>query len=287
MSSTPPSPARLWPPEEAQLPRLFERARLQRGRALLANIDAVSTDAHGAVATVRGTGGQLYELNVQGVSDAQGRPHYSALCSCGTRRFCEHAAAVMLKLQTEADAPARAALLHQWATALRRKAGREELKALPRLPEADAARLMDLLMGEALPPAPAAPATAPAPAPAPADESSAGERARFQPRLTLRTLGRGDGLLGMAPDRARKLGPRGDAVTVAQVDWTYVGADGLAWQTPVPRSLLNSRPALTQALGGGRTLARDLGAEAEARWTLRCCNGAAPPRRWVWTSSGR
>ncbi|MCV2361581.1 DEAD/DEAH box helicase [Paucibacter sp. TC2R-5] len=170
----------------------------------------------------------------------------------------------MLKLQIAADAPQRAALLQTWVAALRRKAGRDELKTLPRLPEADAAKLMDMLLSDQAPAAPA-PALAPAPAPAPAPK---GEPARFRPRLNLRTLSRGDGLLGLAP--GGKLGPRGDAVTVAQVDWTYADARGLLWDTPAPRSLLNSRPPPTQVLGQ-RLLARDLLAEAEARDQLWSC----------------
>ena len=38
----------------------------------------------------------------------------------------------------------------------------------------------------------------------------------FQPRITLRTLGRGDGLLGLKPQGPR--GPRGGQVTLAQID---------------------------------------------------------------------
>ncbi|MCV2353783.1 DEAD/DEAH box helicase [Paucibacter sp. B2R-40] len=162
----------------------------------------------------------------------------------------------MLKLQIAADAPQRAATLQVWVEALRRKAGRDELKTLPRLPEADAAKLMDLLLSDAAVPAPPALPAAPPPS------LPKGEPARFRARLTLRTLSRGDGLLGLAP--GGKLGPRGDAVTVAQVDWTYAGETKLLWDTPAPRSLLNSRPPLTQTVGA-RLLARDLLAEAEAR----------------------
>ncbi len=39
------------------------------------------------------------------------------------------------------------------------------------------------------------------------------EGVRFRPRLTLQTLGRGDGLLGLTPVGA--FGPRGGQVTVA------------------------------------------------------------------------
>ncbi len=247
--------SRIWPPDEARLARLFERPRLARGRVLLPQILGVTADAHGATGRVRGGGEVVHELAVQGVADSDGQPHYSALCSCRTQRFCEHAAAVMLKLQAEADAPLRANALHQWLDALRRKAGKDELKALPRLPEADAAKLMDLLMQDGVPPPAAVP-------PAVQAVEPAGEPATFRPRLTLRTLTRGDGLLGLAP--GGRLGPRGDVVTVAQVDWTYRTADGLAWQAPAPRSLLNSRPPLTELLGQ-RRIARDLRAEAEAR----------------------
>ncbi|WP_233151747.1 DEAD/DEAH box helicase [Pelomonas sp. KK5] len=264
MSATAPdlTETRLWPPEEAQLQRLFERARLQRGRVLLTAIVDIDADAAGAVARVRGGGALVHELAVQGVRDARGRPHYSALCSCSTGRFCEHAAAVMLKLQAQADAPRREQLLQLWLDALRRKAGREELKSLPRLPEADAARLMDLLMEDGSP----APPTAPAPI---AETPPEAEPATFRPRLTLRTLGRGDGLLGL--QRGGTLGPRGDSVTIAEVDWTYRCEDGHAWSTPAPRSLLNSRPAATVEIAPGRRIARDLGAEADARdqlWSL-------------------
>ena len=41
----------------------------------------------------------------------------------------------------------------------------------------------------------------------------------FRPRITLMTLGRGEGLLGLQPHGT--LGPRGDSVTLAQIDWTY------------------------------------------------------------------
>jgi len=257
---------RIWPPTAEQLTHLFERARLQRGRQLLGQIQQLQSDEQGASATVRGAREQVFELALQGLAGPDGQARYSALCSCRTRRFCEHAAAVLLRLQAEADAPAREQLLQTWVAALRRKAGRDELKALPRLPEADAARLMDLLLSEpppSLPPQPAAPVPAPLPA---------AEPARFSPRLRLRTLGRGQGLLGLAP--GGKLGPRGDTVTVAQLDWCYTLAEGGVWQTPAPRTLLNSRPPPRQAIeldGRRQWLARDLQAEAEARDQLWAC----------------
>jgi superfamily II DNA or RNA helicase len=88
----------------------------------------------------------------------------------------------------------------------------------------------------------------------------------FIPRITLQTLDRGHGLLGLKPQG--KLGPRGDSVTLAQFDWTYQTETGGRWQTPAPSSILNNRPAPTQQLldaGGGAVLMqRDLAAEADA-----------------------
>ncbi|MFC5474423.1 DEAD/DEAH box helicase [Paraherbaspirillum soli] len=88
---------------------------------------------------------------------------------------------------------------------------------------------------------------------------------RFRPRLTLQTLTRGDGLLGMKP--SGPFGPRGGSVTVVQIAWTYSGGDGLRWETPAPTALLNRRPASSQFVEdahGQRVLLRDLGAEADA-----------------------
>ena len=254
--------SRIWPPTGEALARLFDRGRLQRARQLQGQILEVRADGQGASARVRGAREQVFELDLQGVADASGQPRYSALCSCRTQRFCEHAAAVLLKVQIEADAPQREALLQQWVQALRRKASRDELKRLPPLPEADAARLMDLLLREEEP----GPASAAAPPPAPIEPDTRSEAARFQPELRLMTLGRGDGLLGLAP--GGRLGPRGDHVSVAQLHWVYRFDDGCRWQTEAPRSLLNSRPPaqqLVDAPSGPRRLARDLLAEAEAR----------------------
>ena len=259
MPTSTPTPD-LWPPDTTRLLQLFDRTRLQRGRAIQAQIISLKRDAHGASASIRGGSGVVYELVVQGVADAQGAPHYSALCSCRAQRFCEHAAAVMLRVQADAAAPAREDALQAWAQALRRKAGRDELKALPRLPEVDAGKLMDLLLSDA----PEPPDIDMVPAP-----PALGEAATFRPRLTLRTLNRGDGLLGMAPSGI--LGPRGDAVTVAQIDWVYTAAtDGLAAKVPAPRSLLNSRPPLNLPVGR-RLFVRNVSAEADARdalWSL-------------------
>ncbi|MCZ8076182.1 MAG: hypothetical protein O9341_18845, partial [Paucibacter sp.] len=245
-----PSAPRIWPPTAEGLARLFERGRLQRARQLQGQILEVRADGQGASARVRGAREQVFELDLQGVADAAGQPRYSALCSCRTQRFCEHAAAVLLRLQTEADAPLREALLQQWVQALRRKASREALKRLPPLPEADAARLMDLLLRgdedeQASSPSPAADPPAPPAEPAePAEPDLRVESACFQPEVHLMTLGRGDGLLGLAP--GGRLGPRGDHVSVAQLHWAYRFEDGSRWQTEAPRSLLNSRPPAQQ-----------------------------------------
>ncbi|MES2934388.1 MAG: DEAD/DEAH box helicase [Pseudomonadota bacterium] len=89
---------------------------------------------------------------------------------------------------------------------------------------------------------------------------------QFRPRITLQTLARGDGLLGMKP--SGPFGARGGNVTVVQIDWMYTGLNGLQWETPAPTVLLNRRPLATQSLldaqGQAITLWRDLGAEADA-----------------------
>ncbi|CAM8666340.1 HepA Superfamily II DNA/RNA helicases, SNF2 family [Comamonadaceae bacterium] len=89
---------------------------------------------------------------------------------------------------------------------------------------------------------------------------------QFRPRITLMTLGRGEGLLGLKPQG--KLGPRGDSVTLAQFDWTYRTPAGDRWETPAPSSILNSRPAEIEELfdtgGPVLRLQRNLVAEADA-----------------------
>ncbi len=89
---------------------------------------------------------------------------------------------------------------------------------------------------------------------------------QFRPRITLQTLDRGHGLLGLKPQG--KLGPRGDSVTLAQFDWTYLTEAGDRWQTPAPTSILNNRPPTTQELfdtdGTAVQMERDLAAEADA-----------------------
>lgn len=145
--------------------------------------------------------------------------------------------------------------------ALRQQVGPAQLQALAPLGAAEAAQVMALLRGESPPVA-----------------TPAGHLARngaqhpgmahghFRPRITLMTLGRGDGLLGMAPQG--KLGPRGDSVTLVQIDWTYRTDAGATWHTPAPTSILNARPAPVQDLfdTGGPVvrMQRDLAAESDA-----------------------
>ncbi|MEH0168419.1 DEAD/DEAH box helicase [Roseateles microcysteis] len=237
----------IWPPDAERMRQLFAPERLRRGALLGERLIELKLDEDGAMARLSGAGGQVFELTLQGVTGRDGRPHYSALCTCKQRHFCEHAAAVILSLPRHAAVDAGSDALVQWAGALRSQASRSTLRELPRLADADAGRLLDLLMDDGL---------------------GAEVQAVFRPRLTLRTLGRGDGLLGMARDGA--IGPRGDSVSLAWVDWTYRGAAGFAWQTPAPRSLLNSRAPARQQVAG-RWLQRDLAAEADARdqlWDL-------------------
>ena len=85
------------------------------------------------------------------------------------------------------------------------------------------------------------------------------ETARFQPRLSLQTLTRGDGLLGLRA--APGFGPRGGQLTVACVDWTYAVGAGAPWSTPAPTSVLQPRPWPVPPH-------RDLGAEQAAADTL-------------------
>ncbi|KNZ32665.1 MAG: helicase [Methylibium sp. NZG] len=95
----------------------------------------------------------------------------------------------------------------------------------------------------------------------------------FRPRLTLTTLTRGDGLLGV---RAMEgFGPRSTQATVAQVRWTYTTEQGLRWETPAPARLLNARPKsdevqplLRGAWDQRVRLQRDTLAEADARDAL-------------------
>lgn len=155
-------------------------------------------------------------------------------------------------------------MIAAWVAALRRQANAAALQALPPLTDAEAARVMALMRGDSEADAQATPS---ARRPALPPGIAAGH---FRPRITLMTLGRGDGLLGLKPQG--KMGPRGDSVTLAQIDWTYRLEDSpqaaIAWQTPAPTSILNSRPAPLQDLydTGGPVLRmqRDLAAESDA-----------------------
>jgi hypothetical protein len=82
---------------------------------------------------------------------------------------------------------------------------------------------------------------------------------RFRPRLTLQTLTRGDGLLGLRA--VPGFGPRSTQLTVARVDWTYRSATGTPWATPAPTTVLNTTPWPVPPH-------RDLAAEAQARDAL-------------------
>ena len=94
---------------------------------------------------------------------------------------------------------------------------------------------------------------------------------RFQPRLSLQSLGRGDGLLGMKPDGP--FGPRGGTVTVARVEWRYHGPGGLVWRGDAPTSALGRREAAARTVederGRRMRLQRNPLAEAEALEELR------------------
>ena len=89
---------------------------------------------------------------------------------------------------------------------------------------------------------------------------------RFQPRLRLQTLTRGDGVLGLRP--AGLFGPRGGNVTVASVDWTYQAPHGPGWETPAPTTRMAPPPSATQTVvaddGQSWRIQRDLAAEAAA-----------------------
>jgi superfamily II DNA or RNA helicase len=151
-----------------------------------------------------------------------------------------------------------------WLAALRSGADATELRALPTLSDADAAHVMATLRE---PPAPTPAKQARPTTPAGTDTAVPGE---LVPRLTLQTLTRGDGLLGLRAMNG--FGPRGAQLTVAQIDWTYTTDTGLRWETPAPAGVLNTRPKPTQLLRGAWDarvlLQRDLPAEADARDAL-------------------
>jgi superfamily II DNA or RNA helicase len=92
------------------------------------------------------------------------------------------------------------------------------------------------------------------------------DTAHFRPRLTLQTLGRGQGLLGLHP--SGPFGPRGPEVTVAQITWLYRRDDGREAALPAPTSVLNSRGPAVQRVDEGEgtpwSFTRDRAAEADA-----------------------
>lgn len=149
----------------------------------------------------------------------------------------------------------RAAVVQSWVQALRDGANATQLRVMAPLTDSEAAQVMALMRS-------AAPAVAHSGGAASSDVAPG----QFRPRLTLMTLGRGDGLLGMQPQG--KLGPRGDSVTLVQIDWTYRTDSGATWATPAPTSVLGARPAQVQELfdTGGPVLRmqRNLAAEADA-----------------------
>ncbi len=151
-----------------------------------------------------------------------------------------------------------------WLDALRRGADAAELRGLPTLNDEDAARVMATLREP--------PAAVPTKRIAPTTHtgSDALVPGELVPRLTLQTLTRGDGLLGLRAMNG--FGPRGAQLTVARIDWTYTLANGLHWETPAPTSVLGARPKPTQLLRGAWServlLQRDLSAEADARDAL-------------------
>ncbi|HEV7914424.1 MAG TPA: ATP-dependent helicase, partial [Albitalea sp.] len=102
------------------------------------------------------------------------------------------------------------------------------------------------------------------------DAADAPVPGRFRPRLTLQTLTRGDGLLGMRAIEG--FGPRGAQLSVARADWTYATDAGLSWDTPAPERMLNTRPKPTELLRGAWNqrvlMQRDLTGEADARDAL-------------------
>ena len=176
--------------------------------------------------------------------------------------------------------PDRAALVQAWVQALRTQASPTELQALAPLSDAEAACVMARLRNES-PSASSPTGRAPAANTLSADIATG----HFRPRITLMTLGRGDGLLGLQPQG--KLGPRGDSVTLVQIDWTYRTDDGATWQTPAPTSILGARPAPVQELfdtGGPLVrMQRNVAAESDAMdrvWDLGLIPVDASKLQW-------
>jgi superfamily II DNA or RNA helicase len=94
--------------------------------------------------------------------------------------------------------------------------------------------------------------------------------------LTLQTLTRGDGLLGLRA--VPGFGPRGGQLTVARVDWTYRRPAVAPWSTPAPAGVLHVRPWPVPA-------GRDLAAEDDARDALWSTDlRPLPPQAVQWRS---
>lgn len=170
-----------------------------------------------------------------------------------------------------------------WLDALRRGADAAELRALPALPDEDAARVMALLREPAPSPIDAKPPPAQPAARAPGGDTPV--PAQLVPRLDLQTLTRGDGLLGLR--EMNGFGPRGAQLTIARVSWTYATDNGLHWETPAPTGVLGKRPQPTQLLRGAWNervrLQRDLSAEADARDALAATGlRPLPPQAIQW-----
>ena len=168
----------------------------------------------------------------------------------------------------------RAAVVQSWVQALRDGANAAQLRAMAPLTDSEAAQVMALMRSAA-------------PAVAHPDGAASSDLApgQFRPRMTLMTLGRGDGLLGMQPQG--KLGPRGDSVTLVQIDWAYRTDSGATWHTPAPTSILGARPAPVQELfdTGGPVLRmqRNLAVEADAMdrvWDLGLIPVNASKLQW-------
>ena len=176
-------------------------------------------------------------------------------------------------------------MIAAWVAALRRQAGADALRALPPLTDAEAAQVMGVLRGDgAENPGPSTASEALRPATPPGITAGI-----FQPRITVMTVGRGDGLLGLKPQG--RMGPRADSATLVQIDWTYrlegTPRTAIVWQTPAPTTVLNARPAPLQDLydtgGPVARMQRDLAAEADAMdlvWELGLLPLAAQTLQW-------
>ena len=112
--------------------------------------------------------------------------------------------------------------------------------------------------------------------------ADAAPKPSFRARLTLQTLTRGEGLLGLRATPG--FGPRGAQLTVARVDWTYTGSNPAAppWATPAPTTVLNTAPWPLPPH-------RDMAAEAQARdqlWATALRPLPQPAFQWRTPRSG-